>query len=799
MIRGELPKQWKHILCQQLLVLLCSFLVSLPIGYTAAQTSTQAVIGISNCWQLQTMRNNLAGHYALVVDIDCSATSGWNGGLGFEPVGTSSNEFTGVLEGRGHIITGLTIDRPSAWNVGMFGYMDSGAEVIDVHLQDVSFNGQQQVGGLVGANLGNIFGCSTSGNVSATQGAVGGLVGYHGSGVISRCHSTANVSGGIYEIYYVGGLVGENRGLLSESYASGNVSGEDDVGGLVGNNSSGIISQCYATGSVIGGNGKTGGLVGSNSYNNATILDSYATGPVYGGSGAYAAAGGLLGSNGGTGWASEAITNCYSLGSVSGDDAGGLVGKNYNDPITIHNSYWDTETSGHLTSEGGTPKTTTLMMQQSTFAGWDFGDVWSIQEGRIYPWHQWQPESETDLLHCEASGNQNFYWTGSTFDIVRECTFTVPEDGIAYIAADATLGNWDGFYEARFRIGIDDTNGDDTIDRWVSVYDTGPGGSNNSLALSAIKPLSAGTHAVYLLVQRFMGSGTVWVWDSTLSIIFDPTPEVDILSCETSGNLTWETTSTSFDVMRQCQLDLPSHGWTYISADGTADIGNSEYEAQFRLGIDSTAGIEDTDRWLNVYTDINSATDTTLTISGLLPVYAGKHTFYLLGKRFGGTGTVRVYDPTLNVLYLPATSLSVKSCNALSYQTMDISSSNFATVRQCTINMLDPGWVFISANASVNRQVTDVVAQFRIGIGESVTGDYNVDRTVDLRGDFGDGSDDTVALTMMRYLDKGTHTFYFLGKQFSGAGTIRIYDSTLTILAFKANKQFLPLVLKNAP
>ena len=51
---------------------------------------------------------------------------------------------------------------------------------------------------------------------------------------------------------YVGGLVGQNTvGLISASAASGTASGNDYVGGLVGDNG-GDISDCTAGGDVTG-------------------------------------------------------------------------------------------------------------------------------------------------------------------------------------------------------------------------------------------------------------------------------------------------------------------------------------------------------------------------------------------------------------------------------------------------------------------------------------------------------------------------------------------------------------------
>jgi hypothetical protein len=73
-------------------------------------------------------------------------------------------------------------------------------------------------------------------------------------------YSTASVTGDDY----VGGLVGDNQGSVSNSYSVGSVIGEWYVGGLVGDNdSTGSVSDSYSVGSVTG-DSFAGGLVGSN-------------------------------------------------------------------------------------------------------------------------------------------------------------------------------------------------------------------------------------------------------------------------------------------------------------------------------------------------------------------------------------------------------------------------------------------------------------------------------------------------------------------------------------------------------
>ena len=70
----------------------------------------------------------------------------------------------------------------------------------------------------------------------------------------------------------MGGLVGDNRGIVAASYATGQVSGVSEAGGLVGfNRSDGEIQASYATGPVAAAV-NAGGLVGSNE---ADVTDSY--------------------------------------------------------------------------------------------------------------------------------------------------------------------------------------------------------------------------------------------------------------------------------------------------------------------------------------------------------------------------------------------------------------------------------------------------------------------------------------------------------------------------------------------
>lgn len=183
------------------------------------------------------------------------------------------------------------------------------------------------------------------------------------------------------------GLFGyaENATIVSTGVEAADVSGRNNIGGLVGYALNVTISKSYVTG-YINGRNNVGGMVGQlDATSESLISDSYANCNVTG----EVAVGGLVGRLAFT----SAIQKAYAVGRVSGHtDDGGLVGRNHNDSHeNVLNSYWDIQV-GPSSSKGGTGKRTTEMMRQSTFEAWDFNNVWAIREGFTYPYLQQQPD-----------------------------------------------------------------------------------------------------------------------------------------------------------------------------------------------------------------------------------------------------------------------------------------------------------------------------------------------------------------------------------------------------------------------
>jgi outer membrane protein assembly factor BamB len=268
-------------------------------------------------WMGDTVAMSGGTYYTLQNDLDASDTTNWNSGAGFAPIGIDSAPFMGCFDGNGKTISGLTVNRPGQSFTGFIGFSGVSSEVKNLGLSGGSMTGASYVGSLAGYNAGLITGCHATGPVTGGS-SVGGLVGLNQYGTLSNCYATGSVNG-------------------SGNYAGGLAGGNDQSGG--------IVIECYATGEVTG-NTYVGGLVGANS-NGARVDHSYAVGSV--------------------------------AGSVS---VGGLVGYN-NSEVT--DSYWDTTTTGLADSAGGAGRTTDEMMKQSTYVGWDFTTVWRMTESVTYP------------------------------------------------------------------------------------------------------------------------------------------------------------------------------------------------------------------------------------------------------------------------------------------------------------------------------------------------------------------------------------------------------------------------------
>ena len=193
------------------------------------------------------------------------------------PIGTYDhyyNRYTGTFDGGGHTITGLTINQSGTDHVGLFGCIGGRGTVKNLTLENVNIIGHDNVGGVVGStdyDSSTVTDCTVSGTVSGNSN-VGGVVGYHYASTVSGCTASGDVTGMGNN---VGGVVGYNNSSVTACYhASGSVSGANFVGGVVGFTNH-RVTACYnASGDVMGTGDRVGGVAGYNDMG-ATITACY--------------------------------------------------------------------------------------------------------------------------------------------------------------------------------------------------------------------------------------------------------------------------------------------------------------------------------------------------------------------------------------------------------------------------------------------------------------------------------------------------------------------------------------------
>lgn len=224
--------------------------------------------------------------------------------------------FSGIFEGNGHKISNLQITSDGS-ETGLFRCVREGARVCNLSVSGRIQPGgsQNRVGILAGVNYGTIRNCSVSGSVSG-DGEVGGLVGVNeASGEIRQCSSSASVMGD----HKAGGICGENLGTLNNCLNSGNINIYNrevtyDLEDLNRENLENINSM-----SNIAAHTDTGGIAG---YSEGKIYYCSNTGTVGYQHVGYNT-GGIVGR-----LHQGYVQNCTNEGQVYGrKDAGGIVGQ----------------------------------------------------------------------------------------------------------------------------------------------------------------------------------------------------------------------------------------------------------------------------------------------------------------------------------------------------------------------------------------------------------------------------------------------------------------------------------------
>lgn len=401
-------------------------------------------VGIYSADDLAKIKDS--GNYMLMDNIDLASWGNW------EPLCYASYDgggFRGVVDGNGYVIKGLSIDASAfqadaqSQYIGLFANLGYQGRIRNLGLKDVRiYVGPQQstgyVGGLVAKCSNGGFGdtpiidnCFVTGEITyegnAVRSYVGGMTGEVGGfssvdGLLHCCSSVRIMmapsmrSDDMNYGSYCGGLTGalgcstHSRGM-KQCLNLGDIEAVGDrfatAGGVVGYGSDDFykgstVKECLNAGNVRAG-GRAAGIIGSFG-GNSSILDCENLGKIESAKTqgeAYAAGITTLA------YLQSSMANCINIGDVHASSSDGEayamplitlengVGNNANGATNYY--YSGITLAGQaLGSYKGYALSEEQMRQQNSFEGFDFENVWKVEDN--YPILRFIPQNFYDLI-----------------------------------------------------------------------------------------------------------------------------------------------------------------------------------------------------------------------------------------------------------------------------------------------------------------------------------------------------------------------------------------------------------------
>lgn len=562
------------------------------------------------------------GYYKLMNDIDLteyinqfSPTEGW------ESIGRDGSE-TIHFDGDGHRVSGLWCNSTRD-NTGLFSCFANGSikNLTVVVANEKQVKGGSNTGILIGKMMnGTIVNCQVSGEV-ADGTPVGGLVGLFTGGSILNCFADVNISTTL-STSYVGGLVGEiTDGTIDQCITTGTLTAsgtESYIGGMVGKNSA-TISNCHSS-AIVTSSYNAAGLV---AYNYGVVDMCYATGDLY--SNNYAA--GIIGYNDG---ANAFVSNCVAINnkieivyeSQQTQQGGGygqriIGGIKNNAPAPEMNNYAlktmqvsvnDVPQKVYDDIMNGVGKTEPVLTECSTYQelGWDFSDVWDIDEGNEYPKLKWELTiNPSVIIRGDANGDEEVnvtdymaianYILGSSPINFNETAADVNTDGIVNVTDYVGVANiiLYGNYQGNSPNAIKAKN-TDFSSTWMNIDKI----ENNhvNLRLHGAKPFSAFQMDIVLPEGMEISDAMMAKSSLTRNLGFARLP-----------NGTWR---LLYGTLENNPVSLvEDHLLTIELRTGKQNVGGNISIENILLTKDNTSTLQLNDVFTNVITGINQMED----------------------------------------------------------------------------------------------------------------------------------------------------------------------------------------------
>lgn len=260
---------------------------------------------ISTVGGLRQIKSAPNAYFAVVADIDADGSV----------ISNPDFNFTGALDGRGHVISNLTLagrallpqvsgEVPESDEDGNLSDVDvtkgvvknlkfynaklnatvdahalvvgrlSGGKVNNVHAYKSSVVSTEDVAGIVGraVSFSEVSNCSFDGKIVSPENSVGGILGSTATGSsVFSCAFTGSIEGGS-SVGGILGSVGSYGNGVKDCHVNADITGKNTIGGIVGVTGNVPFTNNYVEGTITatenlrwGGGAKVGGIAGSHS------------------------------------------------------------------------------------------------------------------------------------------------------------------------------------------------------------------------------------------------------------------------------------------------------------------------------------------------------------------------------------------------------------------------------------------------------------------------------------------------------------------------------------------------------
>ena len=217
--------------------------------------------------------------YYLINDLDLGGRFDENGNsldgnISWTPIGTETNPFSGIFDGRGHVISNMYINTDGV--AALFAYIKN-SEIKNFGIVNSYVISQQKSASSIASSIENskISNSYNNGTINGFKSSAGIASTISNNSILENVYNTGNVSSNGSQ--FASGLVGyvNSNSVITNSYNIGTINGNYNAGGIVGG-LQGTIKNSYNLG-IINSSNVTGGIAGQ-FYLNPTIQHSYNAG-----------------------------------------------------------------------------------------------------------------------------------------------------------------------------------------------------------------------------------------------------------------------------------------------------------------------------------------------------------------------------------------------------------------------------------------------------------------------------------------------------------------------------------------